>query len=234
MVRGELRQFRLLARRSDDQRCRSRPTSACASPAATSNRDGYCRQPARRRGFQLGRNRRGPRQPARRAVGQGHASTSSAITRRTRRPAPRSSRCSISPTDPVTGEVLGGLGIARRRGAGAGRRLRGRPDLGLDREVWGVTGLINAELSDNFTSTRSPPTALRRARDPRRRRHFAAGHHRRRGFDSKQFSQELRLTWDNDGPVTAFVGASYFHEKGRQRTPPSSTSASFWRGSPAP
>src|SRR6185369_6814011 len=36
---------------------------------------------------------------------------------------------------------------------------------------------------------------------------------------SKQFSQELRLTWNDGGPVTAFVGANYFHEEGSDRTP---------------
>ena len=34
-----------------------------------------------------------------------------------------------------------------------------------------------------------------------------------------QFSQEFRLLWDNGGPVSGFVGASYFHEQGYQRAP---------------
>ena len=124
------------------------------------------------------------------------------------------------PTDPVTGAVLGSLdsddGAALAPGAG----FEGGRDLGLKREVWGVTGLAKVELSGAFTL--NSITAYRQ-------------------FDSlevldidgtslpiitgaedaegKQFSQEFRLTWDNDGPITAFVGMSYFHEKGSQRTP---------------
>ena len=37
--------------------------------------------------------------------------------------------------------------------------------------------------------------------------------------EGEQLSQELRLTYDNDGPVTAFVGVSYYSEEGFQRTP---------------
>ena len=125
-----------------------------------------------------------------------------------------------NPTDPVTGVVLGstdpGDGAALAPGAG----FEGGKDLGIDREVWGLTALAKMELSPVFTL--NSITAYREfdsleildidgtslpiitgAEDA----------------DNKQFSQEFRLTWDNDGPVTAFVGASYFHEKGSQRTP---------------
>ena len=59
----------------------------------------------------------------------------------------------FSPTDPVTGTVLGTrepwTGAALAPGAG----FEGGAALGLDRQVWGVTGLIRAELSDSFTLT---------------------------------------------------------------------------------
>lgn len=122
------------------------------------------------------------------------------------------------PTDPVTGAVLDGLGIDDGAALAPGAGFEGGKDLGLDREVWGVTGLAKVELSPFFTL--NSITAWREfdtleildidgtslpiitgAED----------------FGNKQFSQELRLTWDNDGPITAFVGASYFHEKSRQR-----------------
>jgi iron complex outermembrane recepter protein len=122
------------------------------------------------------------------------------------------------PTDPVTGAVLDGLGVDDGAALAPGAGFEGGKDLGLDREVWGVTGLAKVELSPVFTL--NSITAWREfdtleildidgtslpiitgAED----------------FGNKQFSQELRLTWDNDGPITAFVGASYFHEKSRQR-----------------
>lgn len=127
---------------------------------------------------------------------------------------------SFNPTDPVTGAVLGD----RRPWTGAtlapGPGFEGGAPLGLDRDVWGVTGIFRAELSDSFTLNSisayrefhsleildadgiSLP-AITAAEDA----------------DGKQTSQELRLTFDNHGPITAFVGASYFHENGSQRTP---------------
>ena len=121
-------------------------------------------------------------------------------------------------TDPVTGEVLDGTGIRDGAALAPGAGFEGGKDLGVDREVWGITGLAKIELSPAFTL--NSITAYRAfntleildidgislpvitgAED----------------FDDKQFSQELRLNWDNDGPVTAFVGASYFHEEAQQR-----------------
>ena len=126
----------------------------------------------------------------------------------------------FSPTDPVTGAVLGSrepwTGAALAPGAG----FEGGAPLGLDRKVWGITGILHAGLSDNFDLTSitgyrrfssqeifdadgiSLP-ALTAAEDAR----------------GRQFSQEVRFTFDNHGPITAFVGASYFHDSGSQRTP---------------
>jgi len=127
---------------------------------------------------------------------------------------------SFNPTDPVTGAVLGdgdpNTGAALAPGAG----FEGGAALGLDREVWGVTGIVRAELSDSFTLTSISAyrefdsveildadgislAAITAAADER----------------GQQASQELRLTYDNDGPVTAFAGLSYFNEEGSQRTP---------------
>jgi iron complex outermembrane receptor protein len=123
------------------------------------------------------------------------------------------------PTDPATGAVLGAAGrnsgAALAPGAGFRRRegARARP------RVWGVTGLerwISAigfaltSISAYRRSTRSKIfdadglslPVLTAAEDAR----------------GRQASQELRLRYER-GPLTAFVGGSYFHESGSQRTP---------------
>jgi len=127
---------------------------------------------------------------------------------------------SFRPTDPVTGLVLGTSAPWTDATLAPGAGFEGGGDLGLDREVWGVTGIIRWRLADSFTLTSltayrefdsleifdadgiSLP-ALTAAEDAQ----------------GEQFSQELRLTYDNDGPVTAFLGLSYFTEEGTQRTP---------------
>jgi outer membrane receptor protein involved in Fe transport len=125
-----------------------------------------------------------------------------------------------SPTDPTTGAVLGGRqpwqGAALAPGAG----FEGGKPLGLDRDVWGVTGLVDLELGEAFTLTSisayrefdslevfdadgiSLPM-LTAAEDAR----------------GEQASQELRLSFDDGGALSWFVGAAYFHEDGSQRTP---------------
>lgn len=124
-----------------------------------------------------------------------------------------------NPTNPVTGEVIG----TRSRYSGAAlaptAAIEGGRDLGLDRQVWGVTGIGGLELGEGLRLTSI--TAFRRfdalevfdidglslpilqaAEDAR----------------GKQFSQELRLSFDTDR-VSAFLGGSYFHEEGTQRVP---------------
>jgi len=125
----------------------------------------------------------------------------------------------FNPTDPTTGEVIGNRG--RNSGAAlvAADGFEGGKALGLDREVWGVTGTARLELDDRFTLTSI--TAYRRFdaleifdADGISLPILTAAEDAR----GKQTSQELRLTYE-EGPVTAFVGASYFHEKGTQRVP---------------
>jgi iron complex outermembrane receptor protein len=127
---------------------------------------------------------------------------------------------SFSPTDPATGAVLGDRlpWTAATLAPGAGFE-GGRP-LGLDREVWGVTGIVRAELSDSFTLTSI--SAYREFdsleifdADGISLAALTAGEEAR----GQQTSQELRLNFDNDGPISAFVGVSYFDEEGSQRTP---------------
>jgi iron complex outermembrane recepter protein len=124
------------------------------------------------------------------------------------------------PTDPVTGAVLGGLGIRDGAALAPGAGFEGGKPLGLDRWVWGVSGLIKAEINDAFTL--NSVTAYRKFHadeildaDGTSIPVITAADDAR----SKQFSQELRLTWNNGGAVTAFVGGNYFHEDGSDRTP---------------
>lgn len=123
------------------------------------------------------------------------------------------------PIDPTTGAAVGNRsrysGAALAPGVGFGS---GEP-LGLDRQVWGATGIATLRLSDRLTLTST--TAFRR---------FDS----RETFDpdgistpimtaaeeahGRQTSQEFRLSYDS-APVTAFFGASYFHEEGHQSSP---------------
>jgi iron complex outermembrane receptor protein len=124
------------------------------------------------------------------------------------------------PTDPTTGAVLGGLGIRDGAALAPGAGFEGGKPLGLDRWVWGVTGLLKAEINDAFTL--NSVTAYRKFHadeildaDGTSIPVITAADDAR----SKQFSQEFRLNWNNGGPITAFVGANYFHEDGSDRTP---------------
>ena len=122
------------------------------------------------------------------------------------------------PTDPITGAVLDGLGTRDGAALAPGAGFEGGKDLGLDREVWGITGLVKAELSPAFTlnsitAYRAFDTLEILDIDGTSLPIITGAEE----FNNKQFSQELRLNWDNDGPVTAFIGASYFHEESQQR-----------------
>ena len=124
------------------------------------------------------------------------------------------------PTNPQTGQVLGGRAPWEGAALTPGGAFDGGKALGLDREVWGVTGLIKWDLSPNMTLNST--TAYRQ-------------------FDSyetfdpdgislplliaaeeaygEQWSQELRLNFEVNDRLSGFVGAGYFKEEGYQRTP---------------
>lgn len=122
------------------------------------------------------------------------------------------------PTDPATGAAISDT----RRNSGAalapGAGFENGRALGLDREVWGVTGIAALDLGKGvrltsitayrefdalevFDADGISLPALTAAEDAR----------------GEQTSQELRLSYD-DGPIAAFVGGTYFHENGSQRT----------------
>lgn len=123
------------------------------------------------------------------------------------------------PTDPATGAVIGDAGRNSGAALAPGAGFEGGLPLGLDRKVWGVTGILDWTLDDRFKLTSI--TAYRRFSsleifdaDGISLPVLTAAEDAR----GRQASQELRLTFE-DGPVTAFVGANYFRESGSQRTP---------------
>jgi len=124
-----------------------------------------------------------------------------------------------NPTDPTTGAVLGN----RDRNSGAALASpssfeRGRP-LGLDRDVWGVTGIANYDFSPNLSLN-----ALGSYREFAGIEIFDADGISLPALTAAEDAQgdqtmgTLRLTWKNDR-VTAFFGGTYFRENGFQRAP---------------
>jgi outer membrane receptor protein involved in Fe transport len=127
---------------------------------------------------------------------------------------------SFLPTNPATGAALGAADPWEGAALAAGDGFPAGGALGLDRQVWGVTGLGRWTLSPSLTL--NSVTAYRR-------------------FDSlevfdadgvsspaltaaedakgKQFSQDLRLNFDGGGRWRGFVGVSYFKEEGSQAGP---------------
>jgi iron complex outermembrane receptor protein len=123
------------------------------------------------------------------------------------------------PTDPATGTVLGAAGRSSGTALAAVPGFEGGKGLGLDREVWGVTGLGTLDLGGGFALTSI--SAYRRFTsleildaDGLSLPVLTAAENAR----GRQASQELRLRYER-GPLTAFVGGSYFHESGSQRIP---------------
>lgn len=123
------------------------------------------------------------------------------------------------PTDPVTGAVIGDAGRNSGAALAPAAGFEGGRPLGLRREVGGFTAIGTWDFSpalrltsitayrefdalEVFDADGISLPALTAAEDAH----------------SNQASQEWRLTYDG-GPVTAFVGGSYFFEDGYQRTP---------------
>lgn len=125
-----------------------------------------------------------------------------------------------APADPTTGAVLGGRAPWEGAALTPGAAFDGGKSLGLDREVWGVTGLVKWTLTPSLSLNST--TAYRQFESYET-------------FDAdgvslpiltaaedaygEQWSQEFRLNWDNGGRLSGFVGAGYFSEEGYQRTP---------------
>lgn len=124
------------------------------------------------------------------------------------------------PTEPLTGKVVGDLGRNSGAALGASDGFMGGRDLGLERTVWGVTGIVAYEINQtlNLTST----TAFRRFESLEI---FDAD-----GFSlplfvfaedarGDQYSQEIRFNYDSGKRFSAFAGVGYFYEDGSQAVP---------------
>lgn len=126
----------------------------------------------------------------------------------------------FAPTDPTSGAVIGDLGRNSGATLSSSDGFLGGKDLGLDRTVWGVTGLATYRFSDDLTLT-----SISAYREFDSLEVFDPD-----GFSlplfvfaedaqGEQVSQELRLNYDAGGRITAFGRISYFHEDGSQAVP---------------
>jgi outer membrane receptor protein involved in Fe transport len=125
-----------------------------------------------------------------------------------------------SPTDPATGRVLAGRGAREPAALVAPADFQGGRGLGVDRTVWGVTALVDYDLTDDLSL--SSITAARRFESDETFDPDGLSLPILTGLNSavgEQWSQELRLNYDAGGRLRGFVGAGLFHEEGRQRIP---------------
>lgn len=126
----------------------------------------------------------------------------------------------LAPTDPTTAKVLAGMGARDPAALKASLGFQNGRALGVDRTVWGVTGLVNYDLTEDLTL--SSITAFRRFESDEVFDPDGISLPLLTGLNSavgKQWSQEFRLNYDAGRRVRGFVGAGFFHEKGRQRLP---------------
>lgn len=122
--------------------------------------------------------------------------------------------------DPNTGAVLGGRNPSNGAALTPGSNIPGGASLGIDREVWGVTGLIRYDLSDSLTL--NSITAIRSFDTAETFDPDGISLPILTGIgisNGEQFSQELRLNWDNGGQWSGFIGAGYFREDNDSSSP---------------
>jgi iron complex outermembrane receptor protein len=126
----------------------------------------------------------------------------------------------FSPTAAATGVVLGALPAWKGAALSTVPGFEGGQALGLDRYVWGITGLLDIELSEAFSL--SSISAYRRFQgeevfdaDGTSLPILTAAEDAR----GKQWSQELRLNWEASEAVFGFFGGSYFKEEAGRRVP---------------
>jgi outer membrane receptor protein involved in Fe transport len=127
-----------------------------------------------------------------------------------------------TPQDANTGAILGGGARAARDGAALtpGTNIAGGSELGIDREVKGVTGLVRYDLTDSLTL--SSVSAWRTFETAETFDPDGLSLPILTGIgisDGEQWSQELRLNWDNGGQWSGFIGAGYFREDNQSSSP---------------
>ncbi|MBD2857934.1 TonB-dependent receptor [Spongiibacter sp. KMU-158] len=98
--------------------------------------------------------------------------------------------------------------------------FRNNAELGLERSLDSVTGIVAWEINDTWTFT-----AISGVREFESEEVFDAdgSHHNilvaAEVAEGEQFSQELRFNYDAGGDLTAFFGANYLDESGSQYVP---------------
>ncbi len=126
----------------------------------------------------------------------------------------------FSPTDPATGQVLGDTRPQSAAALASPANFEGGRPLGLERMVTGYTALAEFKLTDALTL--NSISAYRRydseeTFDPDGTAlGILTGLNDARG---EQWSQELRLNYDNGGRFRGFVGGDILKAKDRQRVP---------------
>ena len=126
----------------------------------------------------------------------------------------------FSPTNPATGQVLASRDPWDAAALAAPANFQGGMTLGVDRTVWGVTGIAAIALNDVLTL--NSISAARRFESQEVYDPDGLSLPILTGLNDavgEQFSQELRLNFDNGGRMRGFVGAGVFREEGRQRLP---------------
>lgn len=124
-----------------------------------------------------------------------------------------------NPTNPTTGAVIGDRGRTSGAALAPGANFEKSKPLGLDRDVWGVTGIANYEFSPSLSLN-----AIGSYREFAGIEVFDADGISLPVLTAVEDAQgdqtmgTLRLTYSNDR-LTAFIGGTYFRENGFQRTP---------------
>ncbi|MBI1197041.1 MAG: TonB-dependent receptor [Phenylobacterium sp.] len=125
-----------------------------------------------------------------------------------------------SPTDPATGQVLADRSPQSPAALAAPANFQGGMKLGVDRKVRGATGLVSYRLSDavsvdSITAWRD--YASKEVFDPDGLSlPILTGLN---DGDGDQWSQELRITFDNGGRVKGFIGGDLFSARDHHRVP---------------
>ncbi len=126
----------------------------------------------------------------------------------------------FSPTNPTTGQVLASRNASDAAALVAPANFQNGRSLGVDRTVWGVTGLVTYDLTDDLSL--SSITAVRRFESDETFDPDGISLPILTGLNDavgRQFSQEFRLNYDAGGRVRGFAGAGFFHDDGTQRSP---------------
>jgi outer membrane receptor protein involved in Fe transport len=126
----------------------------------------------------------------------------------------------FSPTNPATGQVLASRDPSAAAALAAPANFQGGRSLGVDRTVWGVTGLVTYDLNDSYKL--SSISAFRRYTSQETYDPDGLSLPILTGLNDAhgdQWSQELRINYDGGSRVTWFAGVDFFKSSDDQRLP---------------